>query len=213
MLDASGSIEEVHFEQMKDAITLLTPNFCSVIQVAVMKFSNHVDLEFCFNCFDNDKLGRKELVDAIKNIEYVGGSTSTGVSAKCVYENLFDQTFRCGIHSSSKCIDVVFITDGNSNGPLKYPNVCEQVDCLRSHPTYGPLVKVYAIAVGDDVRQKEIDCIAGDDQESVFKVQNFTHFLNLTRGIWHEIHVNKSAECVYSTRKFGDKYETLATSE
>ena len=35
---------------------------------------------------------------------------------------VFDLNFGCGVHPESNCIDVVFITDGKSNGPLHYPN-------------------------------------------------------------------------------------------
>ena len=197
MLDTSGSIGSNDFKRMKDTITLLIPDFCNAIQVAVMKFSHNVYLEFCFNCFDNDIEGRDNLVKVIKRIEYLGGATSTGVAAKCVYKKLFDLNFGCGIHPASNCIDVVFITDGKSNGPLRYPKVCEQINCLRSHRAYGYRTRVYAIAIGDDVLQEEIDCITGGDRQSVFNVRNFEQFFQLAKSINEDIHVKKTVECVY----------------
>ena len=128
VLDTSGSIGQQDFQRMTNALSTLTPFFCAPVQFALMTFSSRRWLEFCFDCFDNTLAGQNATRQAIANTVYHGGSTHSGKAARYACNELINMQ-KCGLFPSS-CIDVVFITDGQSNGPL---NVCEEVKCLHDN--------------------------------------------------------------------------------
>ena len=63
-----------------------------------------------------------------------------------------------------RCIDIVFITDGHSNGPL---DVCEEMynSCLQSDQK----MKVHAIGIGDHHNMDEIKCLSGSEGGLLFQ--------------------------------------------
>ena len=82
------------------------------------------------------------------------------------------------MHPFATCTDVVYITDGNSNDPTL--QVCDEVNCLHNHLNG---VNTYAIGIGDNVDQAEIDCIAqSSDIFSTFRFDNFGEF---EAAIWN----------------------------
>jgi uncharacterized protein with von Willebrand factor type A (vWA) domain len=139
VLDTSGSIGSDQFDKVKIAVANLTTLFCKQVQFALITFGSTVNLEFCFNCFQNTYSGRRKAKSAIESAPYRGGWTRTGGTARCICEDLIHSS--CGIDPtlSPACLDVVFITDGKSNDPNL--DVCQEVRCL--HNRYG--VNTYAI--------------------------------------------------------------------
>ena len=176
VLDTSGSIGRVQFDRMKVALGKLTPLFCKQVRFALITFSSYVNLEFCFNCFENTYLGRQEAKSAIENTPYQGGGTHTAGAARCVCEEML--TSSCGIDSSQPlCLDVVFITDGKSNDPNL--DVCEEVRCLHNRHD----VNTYAIGISSGsgfqqtYDQEELDCITNySDEFSAFQYESFDEF-------------------------------------
>ena len=70
---------------------------------------------------------------------------------------------------------------------------------------------MYAIAIGDNVLQEEIDCITGGDRESVFNVQNFEQFFQLTKSI-NEENITSCQE-ICRVRSFGwEAYASMLNS-
>ena len=166
---------ETQFNRIKNALAKLTPLFCRQVRFALITFSSYVNLEFCFDCFENTYQGRENAQSAIKNAPYRGGGTYTAGAARCVCEDLLQSS--CGIDTSPACIDVVFITDGKSNDPSL--DVCEEVRCL--HNRVG--VNTYAIGMNSGNRyqptynQAELDCIDHySDVVNAFKFSSFTEF-------------------------------------
>ena len=101
--------------------------------------------------------------------------TYTGGATKCTYNFLLSQS--CGLPTNPKCISVVYITDGNSNGPH---NICNEVKCLHSRTE----VETFAIGIGN-INPAELDCItdvsdAGADSifSNQFKYLDFDAFVN-----------------------------------
>ena len=124
VLDTSGSIGRTQFNRVKNALAKLTPLFCKQVQFTLITFSSHVNLEFCFNCFQNTYQGRLRAQSAIKSAPYRGGLTRTAGTARCICEDIIHSS--CGIDTSSfTCLDVVFVTDGKSNDPSL--DVCQEV--------------------------------------------------------------------------------------
>ena len=171
MLDTSGSIGRENFMSMTDSVSKLVRYFCCKTKVAMMVFNHYHFLEFCFDCFDNDCDGRRAVRDKIRNIPYRGGRTHTGSATQCACDTIL--TPECGF---DMC-DVVYITDGRSNDPkLK---VCETVGCLHNQPNAD--VNVYAFAIGDNINEDELNCIAGSDNRNhqgnaIFRVPDFQSF-------------------------------------
>ena len=89
-------------------------------------------------------------VEATINAQYQSGSTKTGEAVKCVCDFLLDA--RCGTSTDLNCLDVVLITDGQSNGAL---DPCNEVSCLTKLDG----VNTYAIGIGQNVKQTEIECL------------------------------------------------------
>ena len=170
LLDISGSIGSTAFTQVTTAISNLVSLFCSPPRIAVMTFDHQFNLEFCFDCFGTDGVGRFETAQAIRNIPYRGGLTYTGGATRCACDELL--TPGCGMHPFATCTDVVYITDGKSNDPTL--QVCDEVQCLHNHLNG---VNTYAIGIGGYVDQAEIDCIAqSSDIFSTFRFEDFNDF-------------------------------------
>ena len=178
VLDTSGSIGPTEFKRMRNALSNLTPLFCRQVQFALITFDHYVNLEFCFNCFDNTLQGRRAAQTAIRTARYRGGWTHTAGTARCICEDLIRYR-SCGIDITNplKCIDIVFITDGKSNDPSL--EVCEEVKCL--HDRVG--INTYAIGInsGSGIQPSydvdELECIDHySDAISAFQFTNFSDF-------------------------------------
>ena len=172
VLDTSGSIGPQSFKRMTTALSTLTHFFCAPVQFALMTFNQKRWLEFCFNCFENTLDGRIAAGQAIANTVYRNegsGATHSGKAVRCACNELINIQ-KCGLFQSS-CIDVVFVTDGQSNGPL---NVCEEVKCL--HDNQFRTINTYAIGI-KNFRESEIQCISKySNSETVFSFDSFDEF-------------------------------------
>ena len=199
VLDTSGSIGSSQFNRVKNALAKLTPLFCKKVQFALITFSSTVNLEFCFDCFQNTYSGRQDAQSAIRNAPYRGGATRTAGTARCICEDLIHSS--CGIDPtlSPACLDVVFITDGKSNDPTL--DVCQEVRCL--HNRYG--VNTYAIGINSGngfqptYNQAELDCIDHySDAISAFNYESFSDFedsiTSITRRLINAL-PNSSESC------------------
>ena len=170
MLDTSGSIGSENFTSMTNAVSKLVHYFCHKIKVAMMVFNHDHFLEFCFDCFDNNCDGRRIVRDKIRTIRYRGGATFTGSATQCACETIL--TPDCGFDVCQACLDVVYITDGKSNDP--HYDICDTVECLHNQSNAD--VNVYVFAIGDNINEDELNCIAGNSSN------NYNHKGNNTRN-------------------------------
>ena len=202
VLDTSGSIGQTQFDRVKNALGKLTPLFCKQVQFALITFSSYVNLEFCFDCFQNTYQGRADAQAAIRSAPYRGGSTRTAGTARCICEDLIHSS--CGIDPSLSptCLDVVFITDGKSNDPSL--DVCQEVRCL--HNRYG--VNTYAIGINSgsgfqqSYNQAELECIDHySDSISAFQFESFSDFEDSITNIIRRLRnaLPNSPEACYTT--------------
>ena len=156
VLDTSGSIGPYYFEMVTETLSKLVHRFCKPIKIAAMTFSGSHSSEFCFDCYDNDCDGRDNARDAMRNITYRGGLTYTGGATYCVCN--FMLTPACGFpdlvdlgEDEVRCLDVVYLTDGWSNGPIP---VQDAVNCL--HNLENTDLNVFAIGIGNRYNIQEL---------------------------------------------------------
>jgi len=155
---------------MTTAVSHLVALFCYPTQFAVMTFGDLLQLEFCFNCFNNSVSGRLAARQAIMNIRYRGGGTNTGEAIRCACSELLDR-YKCGLDPFS-LIDVIFITDGLSGGAL---DACCEVQCLHNHPSR--YINTYAIGI-NNYNAEEIRCLSSysKSEQVVFGFENINEF-------------------------------------
>ena len=175
LLDTSGSIGRRDFTRMKNALSELSALVCKPVKIAAMTFNHEFKLEFCFDCFDNNCGGRKQTENSIKGIDYRGGLTHTAGATECACSFLLST--RCGLPVDAGCIDVVYITDGESNDPTR--EICDEVECL--HNRLG--VNTYAMGIGNYDRN-ELQCISSaSTTTNIFSFETFDEFVNATNRV------------------------------
>ena len=181
LLDTSGSIRRRDFTRMKNAISEFSALICKPVKIAAMTFNHEFELEFCFDCFDNDCGGRRQTKNAIKGMQYRGGQTHTAGATECACSVLLSAS--CGLPADAVCIDVVYITDGRSNDPTR--EICDEVECL--HNRFG--VNTYAMGIGRYDRN-ELRCISSASTTSnIFSFETFDEFVNaMNRVVQRLIH-------------------------
>lgn len=88
----------------------------------------------------------------------------------------------CGVDPVANCIDVVFLTDGESNDPSR--DVCSDIRCL--HNRFG--VNTFAIGI-DDASLPELECISDADpgEYHLFNFLEFDDFYDLFRELVQEL--------------------------
>jgi hypothetical protein len=140
----------------------LIPLFCNNIKIAVMTFDHEYFKEFCFDEYDNTYMGRINMGNAIRSIQYSRPGQGSGTryrhtagAVQCVCNYMLTVT-GCGLDVTANCIDVVFFTSGRGNDPVL--NVCTEVNCL--HNRRG--VNTYAFGIGN-VTEQELDCMREND--------------------------------------------------
>ena len=184
ILDTSGSIGAPVFADMVKNLSALVPLFCKNTRIAAMTFGTDIYHEFCFNCFNNDDDLRNKLKEAVSSIPYHGGGTHAGRALKCACDEIL--TTACGLPSEQdykECpapIDVVVLTDGQSNGPL---DVCQTAKCLHDHTVYD--INTFAIGV-DILNQAKLDCIVDKDNlnvDNIFYIKDFKELSTLIQEI------------------------------
>ncbi len=173
VIDSSGSIgKEIFSGELINSVGTIGRITCGDTKFALLKFSSETYLEFCFDCYDHSNNGRESLIRRILQTKFLGGGTNTGAAVSCAGNFMLKED--CGfIMSENRCIDIVIITDGQSNGPY---NVCQQIDCLHRSPL-APFLKIHAIGIGT-AASEELSCIEKhtttqyDGGDSFFKYKN-----------------------------------------
>ena len=156
MLDTSASISTDEFRKMTHQVSRLAFYFCGAMKVAVMTFNHMYSVEFCFDCFRSDCEGRQDMRDTMRNITYRGGHTYTAGAAQCACN--FILSADCGFVEQDACIDVVVITDGQSNDP--FLDVCNEITCMKNTSLFPDAqINVFVFGISDFVNRKELECL------------------------------------------------------
>ncbi len=179
VFDSSGSTGSANYQRMKDAVGKLVPLFCKQVQFAMVTFSSNINLEFCFDCFENTYSGRKNTKNAISNAKYHDRMTYTGATTKCICDELLKPS--CGL-ANKNCLDVVYITDGKSND--NQHRVCNEIKCLHKHSG----INTYAIGI-EGFNQAELDCISDSSNlVSAFQYESLDEFEKSIQKVIGRLH-------------------------
>ena len=167
IVDTSGSIGESTFNKVRDLLANISENLCDHLRVAMMTYSDNINLEFCFKCHTD----RRDIFNAIRRVRYRGGWTHTTDATKCACQTML--TEGCGLpygpHTPN--VDIVYLTDGGHNGPCK-SNLKNELDCF--HRPSRPNINTYAIAIGSEALEslEAIENSQSSGSSSIFNVDN-----------------------------------------
>ena len=166
-----------------------------------MSYSHNINVEFCFNCHNLSRQhpDRARVNSSVGGIRYRGGMTHTGRATRCVSDYILNPSSGCGANTSADCVDIIYITDGHSNGPLRYPQSCNEARCLKNHPIWCGKVNTYAIAIGPHVNRREIQCLTRNDEDSIFNLPSFAELERLINSTYNKLMSDNSYHCVQHT--------------
>lgn len=153
VLDSSGSIGSSNFQLIREFVTSIVdaleigPNQS---QVGIIQFSSSATRLFGLTTYNT----KASLLQAIRNIIYSGGGTSTASALSL----LSGQGFT-GVRSDSQGIPrvAIVVTDGNSNDRAATTQAAQALHATQSSVT------VYAVGIGD-VDRTELNVIASGSQ-------------------------------------------------
>ena len=166
VVDTSGSIGGSTFNKVRDLLASISEKLCDHLRVAMMTYSDNINLEFCFKCHTD----RRDIFNAIRRVRYRGGATHTTDATKCACQTML--TEGCGLpygpHTPN--IDIVYLTDGKHNGPCK-SNLKNELRCFHSQPN----INTYAIAIGNTTLEsvEAIENPQSSGASNIFNVDDF----------------------------------------
>ncbi|XP_074478203.1 uncharacterized protein LOC141759771 [Sebastes fasciatus] len=146
IVDGSWSVGFSDFETAKQWLINITSQFdisSHYTQVAVIQYSDTPRLEISLGKHQ----GGTELIQAIQNIEYLGGNTQTGRAIKFAVDHVFAASQRAS-HVKNRI--AVVVTDGKSQDDV--------VDASMEARAQG--ITVFAVGVGSEITTSELVSIA-----------------------------------------------------
>ncbi|XP_066441376.1 collagen alpha-6(VI) chain-like [Eleutherodactylus coqui] len=180
LIDGSGSIGPTEFEKMKTFMVSTIDDFGigpGKVRVGVAQYSHKFRPEFQLTAY----LDKTTLIDRIKNITWMDGSTLIGHALRETYSSLFIQSNNSQINENIQQILIV-ITDGDSQDKVAAP-----AEALRSKG-----VVTYAVGVGQ-VSETQLLQIAGRPDRR-FSVHNFDALKNIKKRLVEEICIQRPAD-------------------
>lgn len=117
LVDGSSSIGRNNFVQVRGFIAGIVKPFASLVSQSGVRFgavqySDVARVEFTFTTYQNGT----ELINAVENLNYKGGSTQTGAGLKFVADNFFNPSSIRGVPKIT-----ILITDGKSQDNVREP--------------------------------------------------------------------------------------------
>ncbi|XP_077414909.1 collagen alpha-3(VI) chain-like isoform X2 [Vanacampus margaritifer] len=189
LVDGSGSIGPNNFQLILIFLENLVQGFMvdiNQIRVGLVQFSSQPRLEFNLTTH----MTREAVVDAIRNLTFVGGGTDTASALTFVLENSFTAEF--GSRANVPKV-LILITDGQSS-----TNVSAPAQALRDAG-----IQVFAVGVGN-ANEDELREIASPPPEThVFNVVDFDAISgiegSLITSICEEIPEEENVTCDTTT--------------
>ncbi|XP_044033536.1 integrin alpha-M-like [Siniperca chuatsi] len=178
LLDGSGSVTTTDFRTMKTFVKNLVRSLLPLdAQFAIAQFSREPKVHYYFNDFF---LGRIPWESKVDDIRQQMGSTFTAKAIKYVVQNIFTPTR--GSRSNVKKVLIV-ITDGESNDWYDLQSAAASAESQN--------IIRFAIGVGGAFNKpkakNELDTIASNPQENVFKVENFNALEKIRQSLQAKI--------------------------
>ncbi|KAK7881518.1 hypothetical protein WMY93_029927 [Mugilogobius chulae] len=171
IVDGSWSVGPEDFDIAKQWLVNITSNFDispQYTQVGVVQYSDTPRLEF----FLGKHQGASELIQAISDIEYMGGNTQTGRAIKFAVDHVFGSSQR---GSQVKNRITVVVTDGKSQDDVVgMPDVPVVVDASEEARAQG--ITLFAVGVGSEITTSELRTIANKpSSDYVLYAQDYTN--------------------------------------
>uniref|UniRef100_A0A8B9EYD2 Collagen alpha-1(XII) chain-like protein n=1 Tax=Amazona collaria TaxID=241587 RepID=A0A8B9EYD2_9PSIT len=166
LVDGSYSIGIANFVKVRAFLEVLVKSFeisPRKVQISLVQYSRDPHMEFSLNRYNRVE----DIIQAINNFPYRGGSTNTGKAMTYVREKVF-------VTSKGSRPNVprvmILITDGKSSDAFKEPAIK-----LRDAD-----VEIFAVGVKDAVRT-ELEAIASPPAEThVYTVEDFDAFQRIS---------------------------------
>ncbi|KAM4026814.1 uncharacterized protein ACNLHF_022675 [Anomaloglossus baeobatrachus] len=146
IVDGSWSVGYADFDTAKNWLINITSSFDigpSYTQVAVVQYSDLPRLEFPLGQHQTNQ----QLLNALKDMKYLGGNTQTGRAIKFATENVFTSSQRTNIDKNKIAI---VVTDGKSQD-----DVVEIAAQARAQD-----IIMFAVGVGAEITKSELVAIA-----------------------------------------------------
>nr|XP_021484130.1 collagen alpha-1(XII) chain [Meriones unguiculatus] len=166
LVDGSYSIGIANFVKVRAFLEVLAKSFeisPNRVQISLVQYSRDPHTEFTLKEFNRVE----DIIKAINNFPYRGGSTNTGKAMTYVREKIFVPNK--GSRSNVPKV-MILITDGKSSDAFRDPAIK-----LRNSD-----VEIFAVGVKDAVRS-ELEAIASPPAEThVFTVEDFDAFQRIS---------------------------------
>ncbi|XP_066434935.1 collagen alpha-1(XXI) chain-like [Eleutherodactylus coqui] len=146
IVDGSWSVGYEDFDTAKNWLINITSSFVvgpANTQVGVVQYSDRPRLEFDLGQHRTNQ----ELINALKDMQYLGGNTQTGRAIKFATENVFPSSQRANLAKNKIAI---VVTDGKSQDEVE--EIAAQARAAN--------ITMYAVGVGSEITQSELVAIA-----------------------------------------------------
>lgn len=170
LIDASGSVGITNFTKTKHFVANVAQRFPigpQDVQIGLSSFSNNIYPKFNLSTYSY----QDSLVKAINSIAYETGGTNTGIALEWIGNHAFKTA--SGDRNSTDNVLIV-LTDGMSNN---YNKTITEAGKLRKQK-----LTVYAVGIGSNVNQKELNAIASDNDHMII-ISSFDQLGNLAANI------------------------------
>jgi len=155
VLDSSGSVSQTDWKKMlKFVSTLVTTALPQGTRVGEVIYGSYSTVWFGLDQFTNfDRIS-----DAVENSVKYGGATYTGKALKTAQKKVFQASW-----DNDRVKKIVLVTDG-------YPS---RNPCYMAPKLKGDNIKVIVVAVGNWIRNTNMNCLVNDPNEDIIKLGSF----------------------------------------
>ncbi|XP_046370521.2 collagen alpha-4(VI) chain-like isoform X2 [Haliotis rufescens] len=170
LLDSSGSEGATNFKDQLTFVSNIVDKFDigpDKVQVSVATFETTVNNAFWLDDYTN----KADVLNAIKKIQYGGGTTATDQALTHALQESFSDAH--GARNNSNKI-IFVLTDGQSTKPALTADAANKI-----HNTN---IRVIAIGIGSSISSSELDTIATDKQH-VYRVANFSGLADIEKEV------------------------------
>lgn len=170
VVDSSGSINEKdpsNWDTVLNFIERVTDRFQTIggdgVRIGLVVYSNEAYVEFTLNQYDN----RGQVINAIRSVPYIGGTTNTAMGLEYMNDRLFTAANgdRAGVPNVA-----VLITDGESNER-------EQDTIPEATRAKNRGIRIIAVGISDQVNEEELRAVATSSSD-VLTATDFNTLVN-----------------------------------
>lgn len=179
-LDASGSVEEAGYLQIKNFVKGIVQNFQIAkdkTHVGVVTFSERAEVQIRLT----DTFDKNELLTKIDSLDYPGFRTATDDALRVVNTEMFSLY---GGSRQGVAQVLILLTDGKCT-------VCSESLATAVAPLKERGINIYTVGVTDNINRQELETIASQPiDEHMFEVDRFDQLASIIVQLYR-----KSCDC------------------